>query len=349
VSVDYSPLFVPVSRDEITQFKRDSRANARPWALGTTVATAVTIAVGAVMAIVAVGVLAFIIPVAFGFFGTGSASSGVFVLAPLILLVVAGFFAYRFIGHAGGRWESLLRRTRFAAANRLEYSTGRTNPDYPGLVFGLGQNRQTSDNYQSVTGRQFELGNYRYTTGSGDDKKSHNWGYLALRLERKLPHMVLDARGNNGLLGTTTLPTSFRRDQKLSLEGDFDRYFTLYCPREYERDALYVFTPDLMALLIDESAAFDVEIVDDWMFVYSVLPLELDQPTTVQRMFRIIETVGAKTLRQTDRYADERIGDSTIDLVAPRGQRLKTGTTFAGIGIVLVFAWVAFSFARAWF
>lgn len=42
----------------------------------------------------------------------------------------------------------------------------------------------------------------------------------------------------------------------LSLEGDFDRYFTLYCPGDYERDALYVFTPDLLALLIDESRHF---------------------------------------------------------------------------------------------
>ena len=50
----------------------------------------------------------------------------------------------------------------------------------------------------------------------------------------------------------SSAPTCRRRStrtQVLSLEGDFDRYFTLYCPKEYERDALYVFTPDLMALL----------------------------------------------------------------------------------------------------
>jgi hypothetical protein len=340
---------VPVSREQIAQFKRESHASAQPWARATTVATVITVAMGVVILLVALGVFLISIPVAFGFFGAASGAPAVFVLAPTILLAVAGYFGYRFITHAGGRWESLLRRTRFAAANQLDYSTGVSNPDYPGLIFSHGENRQTSDNYQSVTGPQFDIGNYRYTTGSGDDKKSYNWGYLALRLERKLPHMVLDARGNNGALGTSTLPTSFRRDQKLSLEGDFDSYFTLYCPREYERDALYVFTPDLMALLIDESAAFDVEIVDDWMFVYSVLPLELDQPEAVQRMFRIIETVGAKTLRQTDRYADQRIGDSSIDLVAPRGRRLRKGSTFAGIALLLAFAWLAFSFVRVWF
>ena len=121
-----------------------------------------------------------------------------------------------------------------------------------------------------------------------------------------LPHMVLDATANNGLFGTSTLPISFDRAQVLSLEGDFDRYFTLYCPRDYERDALYVFTPDLLALLIDESRHFDVEIVDDWMFVYSATRFDMTDPGTLRRLFRIVDTVGAKTLRQTARYADGR-------------------------------------------
>jgi hypothetical protein len=110
-----------------------------------------------------------------------------------------------------------------------------------------------------------------------------------------------------------------------------------------------VFTPDLMALLIDESASFDVEIVDDWMFVYSVDPFALDEAKTVNRLFQIIDTVGAKTLSQTDRYADERIGDAAIDLVAPQGRRLKSGATAASIGIILVVVWVGFTFLRTWF
>lgn len=349
MSVDYRPLFAPVSRDEVAQFKQVSRATGQPWAHATSAATILTVVIGVVAAVVVFGVFATSIPVAVASLGSAGAVSLPFVIAPVLLVAIGGYTGYRYFRQASGRWKSLLRRTRFASLNQLAYSTGTRNPAYPGLIFSLGDARQTSDNYHSLTRPQFDLGNYRYTTGSGKEKTTHTWGYLALRLERKLPHMVLDARENNSILGGSSLPTSFRRDQKLSLEGDFDKHFTLYCPREYERDALYVFTPDLMALLIDESAAFDVEIVDDWMFVYSVQPFDLDQAKPVHRMFRIIETVGAKTLRQTDRYADERIGDSTIDLVAPRGQRLKKSTTVASVGFLLVFGWVAFSFARAWF
>ncbi|HEU4808385.1 MAG TPA: hypothetical protein VFT01_08990 [Homoserinimonas sp.] len=350
MSVDYRPLFTPVSREEVAQFKQVSRATGQPWAHAASAVTILTVLVGVVAAVVVGGVFVTSLPIAFASFSSaGTAALAPFIIAPLLIVAIGGYATYQYFRQTTGRWESLLRRTRFASANQLTYSTGVKNPAYPGLIFSHGDSRQTSDNYQSVAGPQFDLGNYRYTTGSGKEKKTHTWGYLALRLERKLPHMVLDARGNNGILGGSTLPTSFRRDQKLSLEGDFDKYFTLYCPREYERDALYVFTPDLMALLIDEGAAFDVEIVDDWMFVYSVQPFALDEAKTVHRLFSIIETIGVKMLRQTDRYADERIGDSTIDLVAPRGQRLKKGTTVASIGIFVVFAWVAVSFARAWF
>src|SRR5690606_19662771 len=124
--------------------------------------------------------------------------------------------------------------------------------------------------------------------------------------------------------GGSNLPVTFDRTQVLSLEGDFDRYFRLYCPREYERDALYVFTPDLMALLIDNAAPFDVEIVDDWMFVYSSKPFPAAQPAVYQRLLNIVETVGSKTLSQTDRYRDERAAvPFEANVVAPQGTRLK--------------------------
>lgn len=346
MSVDYSPLFIPVRPEEVARFKRESRASGAPWAQVPIATIVIGSFVGVVFLLVAVGMLIAAVPTLLS--APGSPTSVVFLAWPVFALGIGGVILYLFLSRTARRWESLLRRTRFAAANSLAYVPGEKNPAYPGLIFSHGDSRETSDNYRPLSGPYFDLGNYRYTTGSGKEKTTHTWGYLALKLERRLPQMVLDARGNNGLLGGSTLPTTFRRDQKLSLEGDFDQYFTLYCPRQYERDALYVFTPDLMALLIDETAAFDVEIVDDWMFVYSVKPFALDAAQTVDRLFRIIRTVGAKTLKQTDRYVDERIGDPAIDLVAPQGQRLKKGFTLAGVGVVVAFAWIAFSFARAW-
>jgi hypothetical protein len=81
------------------------------------------------------------------------------------------------------------------------------------------------------------------------------------------------------------------------------------------------------------------------MFVYSPKPFVSGDPHVYQRLFRIIDTVGAKTLSQTDRYADERIGDPAVNLVAPSGQRLKSGISVTTIAVVALFVafWLFFA------
>src|ERR1044071_8257923 len=161
------------------------------------------------------------------------------------------------------------------------------------MIFGLGRSRQSTDlirgtrprfvefgTYQDTvhsrrwTGRVrgtrprfVEFGNYQYTVQSGKNSTTYRWGYVAVKLDVPLPNIVLDALGNNGF--GSNLPASFQRAQRLSLEGDLDQHFTLYCPEGYEQDALYLFTPDIMARFIDHAAELDVEIVDDWMFLYA--------------------------------------------------------------------------------
>ncbi len=238
--------------------------------------------------------------------------AGAIVLA--LLLVTVWLRARRL------RW---MRIDRFARANGMTFAPGGGLPSYPGMIFDVGSSRNIGEHVRGRDGRFFDYGSYFYTTGSGKSRQTHDWGYLAFRLDRRLPHMVLDAKSNDHIL-SSNLPARFNRDQHLSLEGGFDRHFTLYCPSEYERDALYVFTPDLMALLIDEVSAFDVEVVDDWMFVYSTVRFSLDSPAVHERMHQIMQTVGAKTVRQTERYADERVPDARVaNIVAPPGRRLR--------------------------
>lgn len=278
---------------------------------------------------------------------TTRSTSVVAVLVPIAMVLVGGAVAFGAFRSSFGRTERLMRLYRFAEANGFTFSPRASDPSYPGMIFGIGRRRTAIDHITRSGGRFLDIGNFRYTTGSGKNQKTRNWGFMALHLDRRLPHMLLDARSNN-VLGMSNLPTTFSRDQVLSLEGDFDRHFTLYCPREYERDALYVFTPDLMALLIDEAGAFDVEVIDDWMFVYSTTPHRMGEPSAMMRLLRIVDTVGAKTVSQTDRYADERIGNRAVNLVAPQGARLRRGVPWAAIliGAVFVAVWLGINFVR---
>jgi hypothetical protein len=335
--LDYSALTEPVSRADIAAWRAQARASGAGWARG-------TLSVGGV-----IGVGAFVVIFVFVFGGvlasvvTQSINNGnvVGVLLPGIFVVVIALVtigAVRARVTRGGRWEQWYRLDRFASANGLTFRPMDFPPAYPGEIFHLGRNPVVTEHL--ITGGRFlDIGNFSYITGSGRNQSTHNWGFVALHLDRAMPNIVLDAKANNSLFGSN-LPVSLDRKQILHLEGDFDQHFSLYCPQEYEQDALYIFTPDLMSLLIDEAAPFDVELVDQWMFVYSSKSFELTDPSVLQRLFTIADTVGAKTLSQTEHYADERIGDPAANIVAPQGLRLRRGASV--IGTVLVIAFVAF-------
>ncbi len=343
-TIDYSALFVPITADEVAAYRAES-ARVSPTGSARQIAAIITLisSIGVALLMVIVVIVPSLALIA-GIIAGSADPLDIVALVPGIALLI-GVIAVSIRIYRSWRMsaEQRLRMSRFATANGFSYAHASAGPNYPGAIFGLGSSRTVTDHFRTPEGRFIDFGNYTYVTGSGKSRTTHRWGFLAMHLDRALPHMLLDARANNGLFGSTNLPAVFRKDQVLSLEGDFDRYFTLYCPKQYERDALYVFTPDLMALLIDEAAPFDVEIVDQWLFVFSARPFPLADPATYQRLLRIVSTVGAKALSQTDRYVDERIGVFEANLVAPSGQRLRRGVSWVGVGIIGLFlaVWVA--------
>lgn len=155
-------------------------------------------------------------------------------------------------------------------------------------------------------------------------ERSIELGYLAITLPRRLPQMILDARSNDHGPFSSLMHRP-QSDQVLSLEGDFDRHFRLYVPRGYERDALYVFTPDLMALCIDETGDLDVEIRDDQLIVTRPGGFDLHQITTWERFARIRQTVGALAWNQTDQYVDERTQSPRLAFAAQAEHEVAAG------------------------
>lgn len=355
--LDYRPLTAPVTAAQVTAFKRWARSTGQAWAQ-LTAASIIGWVVGGFAIVIFVfiggfaicGVLVRALLRALGV-SDGTAAALSTAIVAVVFFGIAGLIVWGMIANSNKTWRRHYRLDQFARANGLAAFPVSADPRYAGSIFGIGSSRASYDRIQSTSGRFLDIGSYRYTTGSGKNRTTHTWGYLAMQLDRRLPQMVLDSKANNGLFGSTNLPKTFSRDQVLSLEGDFDKYFTLYCPREYERDALYVFTPDLMALLVDNAGAFDVEIVDDWLFVYSTTPIDTTDPAQIGRMFQIVDTVGAKTLSQSDNYSDDRVPhaqaaslagpDASRNLIAPQGRRLRTRASWVSIVVfvLVVVAW----------
>ncbi|GAA3657419.1 hypothetical protein GCM10022202_17190 [Microbacterium marinilacus] len=147
-----------------------------------------------------------------------------------------------------------------------------------------------------------EFGNLRR-----DGRPVRTWRYAAVALPAPLPHFVLDsseARGGD-------VPRGVERGQRLSLEGDFDRWFRLHVPSEYQTDALFVFTPDLMAALIDDARSWNVELVDDRVVFFA--PGDAD--FSDEDVWRAIEALFARVVpliaERSARYLDERVASQT--------------------------------------
>jgi hypothetical protein len=170
--------------------------------------------------------------------------------------------------------------------------------------------------------------------------RTSDHGYLSIRLPRSLPHFVVDAHANG-----SSLPIPLEARNRVSLEGDFDEHFALYAPTGYERDALYLFTPDVMALLIDETGDLDVEVIGDRLTVYSPALFDLRDSAVWQRLEQIVRLLGAKAIDQAENYSDPRAA-GTGDNVAPAGRRLDQGfLSRSGVrwGLVLIVVIVVLS------
>jgi hypothetical protein len=264
--------------------------------------------------------------------------------------------------------------TKFGVDNGLAYQPLSQALSYPGCIFtplNVGPLSLVRDRFSTASGRTVDFGNFEPSArlvrlpGGKSDAAPPQYlrGYVAIRLDRQLPNMVMISRQR--IEGAPALPITLAPNQEFPLEGDFNKYFTLYCPKEFERDALYVFTPDLMALLIDETAPFDVEIIDDWMFLYAPGPFDPMDVNLYQRIFRILETVGNKAVSRTSYFTDPALGP--VPVVAPAkgwrfvpnpalfGEQSPTGTRLKpksqlpglllGFGLLALFIVAMFLFA----
>lgn len=227
------------------------------------------------------------------------------------------------------------RYAKFAASNNATYIYNQQNPALQGLIFDEGHSRVLKN--AIVFADTTQLGEYQYVTGSGKNRQVHNWTFIRIPLPRRLPNMVLDAKKNNIFGMISNLPDSFTSGQKLSLEGDFDKHFTLYAPQQYATDALYIFTPDVMQAVIDYGGGYDMEVVDDSLYVYTQNYGALSKQESIQKLVAIAQKVGGEISDQASFYRDERVGNPAMNMVALPGQRLQSKVSVIGVVLLVLY------------
>ncbi len=322
--LDFTALNQPITKQDVAAFKQVKSARNGN---SSTLVTRLVISVG-----IACYVFIFI-------YAEMSNQNG--FMAVVIISVVLPLLAIGYKLASVNRLKTLAKLYKFATSNALQLIYDAGSQHYGGMIFDEGSARYVTEALRFSDGT--EIGNYQYTTGSGKNRRTHYWGYVHIRLSRQLPHMVLDARDNNALGRFSNLPDVFNRNQTLKLEGNFNNYFTLYAPAEYARDALYVFTPDVMAALIDSGSKYDLEVMDNSLWIYSKGRFDMNEPT-LRQLLKIADTIGGELGDQSAGYVDERVGDRSANIVAAPGKRLKKSINLIKVGtfvlIALYFLWV---------
>lgn len=305
MTVDTAPLTSRIDRRRLRDFRRSLPSTVRPPLAGV-LARAVLIIVFPLMLL-----SMWLVLIDGSFLADGEWDWGLTaILLPYAIPPVIGVVVLvRAVRRRSG--VRPYRLNGFAEANGFTYEPYAPAPPLPGMIFTRqGQSSSfVTDILRRREGYALEIGNHTCTTGSGRSTSTYRWGYAAMRLPVALPHIVLDAHGNNAI-GRPRLPIAFAKDQRLSLEGDFDRFFTLYCPEGYETDALYLFSPDTMAVFVDEAARLDVELVDDYLFLYFPGQLATLDPALWERLLTTADALSERLLRW-DRWRDDRLQRST--------------------------------------
>lgn len=313
----YALLERPVSSTEAAAYRQ--RTGMSRWSLGFDLSRSdsIVFAVGWIMLCVAVAVL---MPLLRHWL----------VLVVVALTALAGLAGIVLYRASERSIRQHVRMNEFAARCGLRYTPlEKTDAIGMGLLFDVGHSRRYRGvlYYEAGGRRLLEVGRYEYTIGSGKHQQTYRWWYTGLRVPRNVPHMVLDSKRNDttlmGKLAVSTLPVLIPHSQRISLEGDFDTYFTLYAPKQYAVDARYIFTPDVMATLIDLSSGFDVELIDDMVFFYMPHRAQADT-AIIKDLFTVLTVAGRELDWQIVRYADNRVENArSKNRVTEQGRRLK--------------------------
>lgn len=118
---------------------------------------------------------------------------------------------------------------------------------------------------RSRSGKMY-IGNTVYDYELGDDLQAEwvlttgqilKFKGIDIKLDKTLPHIYLDSHHDSRLSGPRFYISP---KNKVSLEGDFDKYFQLYAVDNYKQLALSIITPDVMQVMMASSEYFDIEI-----------------------------------------------------------------------------------------
>ncbi len=251
--------------------------------------------------------------------------SDILAVAPILGVFVIG---YTVLAAVGFLWWAvgLSRRVKIAAfawQNGWAYADTLERTRRPGAAFArVVHGRERAVIACDDARMPFELGMH-HSVSRGQERATiqRPFAFIELPLPASVPHIVL-ANRKRSIIPTLGLG---RGAARMDLEGDFAKTFRLIVPEGYQRDALYIFTPDLMARVLDLGSGAEIELVSDRLYVYLPARTRFDRAETMAAALVLAEEFHRRFAARTELYGDDNAGDIAARAgvaVGLRGQRL---------------------------
>lgn len=155
-----------------------------------------------------------------------------------------------------------------------------------GTSFNIGHSQQLRDvfsgSYKNIPARMF---NFQYTIGYGRNSHTYVKSVFELAYPASLLHVLLNPEHELFAPGDV---------ERVQLEGDFDKHFTLYVTKGAQMEIREIFQPDTMQHFIDQFQNLHMEISGNKIYLISDKTLSgnrqqfLDMQTAMDSVFELI-------------------------------------------------------------
>ena len=171
---------------------------------------------------------------------------------------------------------------QFAKSLGYTYASRGDMTSVRGSLFSVGRSQVIKDVISGVDkNRPVRVFLYSYTVGGGKNSHTYNYTIFETAFGSNMPHILL----HNPWLFLEGSTSTFSGTEHISLEGNFNTYFSLSVEKGFEMEAYEIFTPDFMEELIETSKTLGFEFSQNKLYIY--MPKFVNTKAELDSMFAL--------------------------------------------------------------
>ncbi|WP_430867247.1 hypothetical protein [Demequina aurantiaca] len=139
--------------------------------------------------------------------------------------------------------------------------------------------------------------------------------------------------------GSKTRTYTLRSSQRVPIDPEFAKDFTLYATEGSHVTALGLFTPHLLRLISQIDRGFNIEVIEDRIVLHSARLFKLERAQQHERVIHLADTVGRGLIANAEEITSASASTSMVSQDAAdsalggklRAQMLRTRYSVSGI------------------